>query len=107
MTTAYTLATYKVVPGKESEFVAAWNNLAATFSALPKPPYWGTLIRSTTDPTIFHSFGPWQDASDVAAMRNDPNASAAFQKIAIACREMTPGNYELITHVRVREEPRA
>jgi hypothetical protein len=104
VTTAYTLATYKVIPGKESEFIAAWNSLAATFSALPKPPYWGTLIRSTTDSTIFHSFGPWEDLSHVTAMRSNPNASSAFQKIAAICLEMTPGNYELVTHVKVRDE---
>jgi hypothetical protein len=107
MAKAYTLATYKVFPSKEAEFIAAWNDLAATFSSLPRPPYWGTLIRSTTDPTLFHSFGPWESASDVAAMRADAKAAAAFQTIAALCREMTPGNYEVVTHVKVREEPAA
>jgi hypothetical protein len=105
MTKAYTLATYKVIPGKETEFIEAWSNLAATFSALPNPPYWGTLVRSTADPTLFHSFGPWERASDVVAMRNDPDANAAFQKIAATCQNMSPGNYEIVTHVKVRDEP--
>lgn len=105
MSKAYTLATYRVVPGKEDEFVKVWNDLAATFSSLPNPPYWGTLIRSTSDPTLFHSFGPWGDADDVAAMRENSSAGAAFQAIQSLCLEMTPGDYEIVAHVKVRDEP--
>lgn len=104
MAKAFTLATYRVLPGKEVPFVAAWNRLAETFSALPRPPYWGTLIRSTRDPGLFHSFGPWETADDIAAMRTDPAALACFKEIAALCEEMTPGDYEIVTHVAVREE---
>ena len=107
MTKAYTLATYRVLPGQEEAFITAWNDLAATLSSLPNPPYWGTLIRSTTDRTLFHSFGPWADAHDVAAMRNNSGAGAAFQAVHELCLEMTPGDYEIVTHVKVREEPSA
>jgi hypothetical protein len=55
---AYTLAMYRVKAGREDEFVAAWNALASTFSALPEPPLWGTLIRHRADPALFYSFGP-------------------------------------------------
>ena len=107
MTKAYTLATYKVVAGKEDEFIKRWNDLAATFSSLPNPPYWGTLIRSTTERTLFHSFGPWEDASHVQAMRNNPEAGRAFQGLHDVCTELTPGDYEIITEVKVRDEPSA
>jgi heme-degrading monooxygenase HmoA len=107
MSKAYTLATYRVMPGKEGEFIERWNNLASIFSALPNPPYWGTLIRSMKDKTLFHSFGPWEDASHVEAMRNNPEAGRAFQEIHELCTELTPGDYEIITEVKVREEPRA
>lgn len=105
MAKAYTFATYRVLPGKEAEFIAAWNRLAATLSGLQDPPYWGTLLRSTTDPTLFHSFGPWESASAVMAMRKDPIAQAAFDGIAALCSEMTPGNYELVAHIEVWDEP--
>lgn len=107
MTRAYTLATYKVVPGKEAEFIKVWKDLATTFSSLPNPPYWGTLIRSTVDPSLFHSFGPWENANDVAAMRNNASAAAAFQAIQDVCVEVTPGDYEIVMHVAVRDEPNA
>jgi hypothetical protein len=105
MTEAYTLATYRVRPGMEQDFIHAWEELAATFSTLENPPYWGVLIRSMNDPRLFHSFGPWEDASDVTTMRADPDAQSAFKKLAASCLEMTPGNYELIKRVRVRDEP--
>jgi heme-degrading monooxygenase HmoA len=105
MTKAYTLATYHVTPGKEEEFIKAWHDLAKTFSALPASPYWGTLIRSITDRSLFHSFGPWESAEDVAAMRSQPVTAAAFRAIAEVCDEVTPGDYEIVTHVKVRDEP--
>jgi quinol monooxygenase YgiN len=104
MTKAYTLATYRVIPGKEDAFIKAWRDLANTFSALTSPPYWGSLIRSQTERNVFHSFGPWKNASDVAAMRNNSEAAAAFQAIRALCQDMTPGDYELVVHVKVRDE---
>ena len=102
----YTLAMYRVRPGSESEFIRVWNELAYTFASLPHPPLWGTLIRSVTDRTLFYSFGPWATAADVQAMRESP-AAAAFGKLHALCQEMTPGNYEVVTHVDVQGEGRA
>lgn len=104
MAKAYTLASYKVKPGRDMEFMRAWDDLASTFSALPKPPYWGTLIRSRADPTLFYSFGPWENEADVAAMRNNATAVAAFGTIRDVCDAITPGDYEMVRHVRVRAE---
>lgn len=102
MAKAYTLGTYRVIPGREAEFILAWKQLATILSALPNPPFWGTLIKSTTEPTLFHSFGPWTSPDDVAEMRSNPLATAAFEALAALCRQMTSGDYELITHVQVR-----
>lgn len=99
MSQAYTLATYRVIPGKEDDFIRTWHDLAATFSGLPHPPLWGALIRSTRDPTLFHSFGPWDHADHVASMRKSPEAQAAFKAIQALCVEMLPGDYELVAHV--------
>lgn len=104
MAQPYTLATYRVIPGKEDDFIKTWQHLAVTFSALPHPPIWGALIRSTRDPTLFHSFGPWDHTDHIAAMRRSSEAAAAFKAIQELCVEMLPGDYELAAHVRVREE---
>jgi hypothetical protein len=52
-----------VLPEQEAAFVAAWQELAAFFLALPVPPRWGTLLRSLEDPRLFYSFGPWPGVS--------------------------------------------
>jgi heme-degrading monooxygenase HmoA len=99
---AYTLAMYRVKAGQEDAFISAWNELADTFSSLPDPPLWGTLIRHQTDRTLFYSFGPWRSAEHVRAMRGDPKAGEAFGKLRELCAEITPGDYEMVRHVDLR-----
>jgi heme-degrading monooxygenase HmoA len=100
-TLAYTLAKYRVKDGQEEEFVRRWNELAATFSSLPDPPLWGTLIRHASDRTLYYSFGPWRSGADVRAMRDSPAAAGAFRGLAAVCEEITPGDFEVVRHVDV------
>ncbi|HEX8680253.1 MAG TPA: antibiotic biosynthesis monooxygenase [Chthoniobacterales bacterium] len=99
----YTLAMYRVKPGAENSFVAAWRELARTFVSLPAPPVSGTLIRSTNDPGLFYSFGPWKNPAHVAAMRAHPAAMNAFARIRELCIDVTPGEYEMIEHVQIQQ----
>jgi hypothetical protein len=93
----YTLGVWHVKEGREGEFVVAWKELGAIFASLPKPPSGkGVLIQSTTDPTLFYSFGPWHSASDVAAMRMDSRAQAGIQKIRELCTEAMPGMFRVV-----------
>jgi hypothetical protein len=94
----FTLAKYKIKTGNEDEFVKTWNDLAALFSSLPKPPIWGTLIRSLSDRSTFFSFGPWHKPQDVQEMRNNPKVMLLFQKIQGLCTELSPGDYEIVEH---------
>jgi heme-degrading monooxygenase HmoA len=103
MSQHYTLATYRVVPGKEDDFVRRWHELAAIFIGLPNPPHWAVLVRSTRDPTLCHSFGPWESADHIAAMRKSGEALATFKALQELCIEMMPGDYEVVAHVRVHE----
>jgi quinol monooxygenase YgiN len=97
----YTHAEWRVRPGEEAAFIAAWESLAAIFSQLPHPPQWGTLLRSTVDPSLFYSFGPWRSAADVATMRANPAVQAAFASLQSLCESMHPGTYERVRHVVV------
>jgi heme-degrading monooxygenase HmoA len=103
----YTHAMWRVRPGEEEAFVRAWSELADAFAALPGRPLWGTLIRSAADPALFYSFGPWRSAEDVAAMRADPAAQQALERVRSHCVEATPGPYELVRHVDLAPEPPA
>lgn len=99
----YTHAEWRVKAGREEEFVAAWRDVAETFSALPRPPLWGTLLRSETEPGLFFSFGPWTSEEDVTAMRADPDAQAALRRAVDLCETATPGPCRLVAHVDVTQ----
>jgi quinol monooxygenase YgiN len=99
----YTLATYRAIPGKEEDLIRTWNDLAMTFLGLSHPPHWAILIRSTRDPTLFHAFGAWENAEHMTAMRESPEAEAAFKAIQNLCVETLPGDYELVAHIQIRD----
>jgi quinol monooxygenase YgiN len=93
----FTLAKWIVKPGHEDDFVAAWKALGAQFRKLPSPPIGdGNLLQSLTDPAMHYSFGPWESADAIAAMREDPNVQAAIQKLVEHCEEAQPGGFRLI-----------
>lgn len=100
----YTHAVWRVKPGAEQEFVAAWDRLARSFAGLPAQPVWGTLLRSRTDPSTFYSFGPWRNEADVEAMRSDPAAQAAMAEVRAHCLEATPGLCEVVRQVSLQTE---
>lgn len=98
----YTHATWRVRQGRESDFVEAWLELGRVFGALPAPPIErGTLIRSEADPRLFHSFGPWRSAADVAAMRAHPGAIRAMDRVRANCEDATPGLYRIVAEVEL------
>lgn len=99
--TPYTLAEWRPRAGAENDFIAAWEELAGTFSTLEAPPLWGTLLRSESDPGLFYSFGPWRAAEDIAAMRANPAAQSALAAVRALCEIAAPGGYREVAHVKV------
>ncbi len=98
----YTHALWRVRPGEEKAFISAWSALSEAFSSLAAQPLWGTLLRSGTDPTVFYSFGPWRSSTDVQAMRADPAAQEALNRVRSHCTEATPELCELVKHVQLQ-----
>ena len=94
----YTLGRWVVLPGREGEFIEAWRELGAFFSTLDHPPTVGagTLVRSVEDPSLFYSFGPWDDPAHIAEMRAHPEAPARLGAVAALCSEATPGGYTVV-----------
>ena len=59
--TVYTLATWYVKPGREEEFVSAWDELA-DWMVETGYEWSGTLLRDRQERSRFVSFGPWPSA---------------------------------------------
>jgi hypothetical protein len=96
----YTHAQWRVKPGREAEFVKAWREMIKAFSNLPARPMRGTLIQSLVDESLFYSFGQWKSLSDIVAMRHDPRAREAFQKVMELCVEASPSTYRMIADIQ-------
>ena len=97
----FTHAEWRVQPGREEEFIAAWRALSDVFAELPARPLWGTLLRSEREPSLFYSFGPWASEADIGAMRADPATQSAIARVAALCERATPGTYRQVAHVTV------
>jgi quinol monooxygenase YgiN len=96
----YTLARWKVKPGMEERFIEAWKAMGEAFLNLPRPATQGTLIQSVSDPTVFYSFGPWDDIDEIDAMRADPVTREAMQQVTDLCEEATPGTYQVVAEMK-------
>lgn len=97
----YTHALWRIKPGNEEAFIEAWTALAEAFSNLDEPPLWGTLLKSTTEPNLFYSFGPWRSSADVEQMRSSQVAHGALSEVRQLCDEATPGTYQVVKHIEV------
>ena len=89
----YTLGYWRVKPGKQAEFVAAWKSLGDYFVSFPQPPGKGTLVQSVEDDSLFYSFGRWPSLDAVQAMRADSRTPAEIGKLAALCEEASPGSF--------------
>lgn len=94
----YTLALWRVKPGREEAFLQAWRGLGEVFSALPGVRH-GTLVQSVEDPLLYYSFGPWRSMDDIRGMRGDPRAQEAFGRLRDLCDEMQPGVFRQVLRI--------
>lgn len=51
---------------------------------------------------VFYAFGAWANPADVEAMRADPGARAALDRVAALCERATPGTCRMVAHVDLR-----
>ena len=92
----YTLAAWRVQEGRQQAFISAWKNLGEAFNSLSAPPDKGVLSQSTSDPTLFYSFVPWNNMEAVEAMRNDHHAREGIKRIERLCTEATRGSFHVV-----------
>ena len=102
--TAYTVARWRVAPGQEESFRTAWVELVDTLADLARPPLCGTLLQHRTDPTVFYSFGPWDDAQDIDDMCHDSAGQDAFLKVAALCVDAEPGVFRLVERIECKSD---
>ncbi len=92
----YTLGSWRVKDGKQSEFITAWQALSRYFHSLPHPPGEGTLVQSVDEPQQFYSFGPWRTLDDIREMRSRPETSTEIGNLMELCEEGKPGTFRVV-----------
>jgi hypothetical protein len=98
----YTLGMWRVKPGQQADFIAAWQALGDIFRQLPQPPAGkGTLVQSVSDPSLFYSFGPWVTLADIEAMRQDDQARAGLEALRRYCTEALAGAYRTVAEADI------
>jgi heme-degrading monooxygenase HmoA len=82
----YTLGIWTVKPGREEEFISAWQDMASHTKA-DFPSASAILLRDRDKPNQFVSSGPWDSLEQAEAWR----ASAAFREGVAKIRQFLDG----------------
>ena len=88
----YTLATWKVKAGKEAEFIESWQAFADWTTHTQAGAGEGVLLQGEDNPDHFVSFGPWDNAENVARWRAQPEFQDFLSKARDLCEELQPQN---------------
>jgi len=85
-----TLAEWTVRPGNEDAFVSAWAEFARWTAENQQGAMTGMLLRDTSEPLRFISFGPWKDRDAAEAWRQTHQFQESFVRFRELCSEVRP-----------------
>jgi quinol monooxygenase YgiN len=92
----YTHGVWTVKPGREEQFVAAWTELAEwSFREVPGS-VWAKLLRDSSTPNRFISFGPWEDLDAIDRWRAHPGWQERVQRLRELLEGFEPSTLELV-----------
>jgi heme-degrading monooxygenase HmoA len=94
----YTSGRWRVAPGKEDEFIRAWNELA-TRTKGDYPEATAVLLRDREDPSLFVSFGPWNSVEQIEQWRASDTFQTGVGKIRPLLAEFTPQTLDPVASV--------
>ncbi len=92
----YTAGLWTVKPGKEAEFIRAWEEFARWTGEHQPGAAVGTLVQDIARPQRFLSFGPWESAEHIDAWRATPEFKAFAAQARELCDDFQPGTYKLV-----------
>ncbi|RDI75780.1 hypothetical protein Gocc_0199 [Gaiella occulta] len=96
--TVYTIGVWQVKPGREDDFLAAWDALAQ-WTIDSEFGSHATLTRDRDDPSRFVSFGPWPSAEHVERWRADPGFVERFARLDEVLERFEPGTYDVVARI--------
>lgn len=96
--TVYTLDVWRVKPGSEEEFVAAWDALGQWTLERGFDTH-GTLLRDRGVPGRFLSFGPWRSAEEAERWRAEPGVQERLARLEPLLEGHEPGTHDVVMRV--------
>jgi len=98
----YTVGTFLVKPGLESEFIAAWEAFAKWTSRQKLGGGNGILLQDAGESQRFISFGPWTDEKVIQAWRGTAEFKSFFARAKELCAEVRPATMRLAAQAEDR-----
>jgi len=95
----YTLGNWVAKPGREEEFVAAWQELADWTRGEFGERSSAKLLRDMADPRRFVSFGPWDSLEAIDAWRALPGFKEGVSRIREFLESFEPVTLEVVAAV--------
>lgn len=92
----YTAGLWAVKPGKESDFVRAWEEFALWTSEHQPGAGDGYLLQDTVHQQRFLSFGPWENVERIQDWRATPEFLAFVAQARELCEDFQPGTFKLV-----------
>ena len=95
MSTVYTTGTWTPTPGRENEFVEAWERFAAWASEMPGA---GTLrlTRDLYEEGRYVSFGDWSSVEEVRGWKSSPEFKERMAQVLQHVTEFQPAELGLV-----------
>jgi heme-degrading monooxygenase HmoA len=89
-TVVYALALWKVKPGSEAAFIAAWQEFAVWTARSIAGAGAGHLVQDINEPARMISFGPWPSLDRIDEWRQRPEFKAFFGRARELCEAIEP-----------------
>jgi quinol monooxygenase YgiN len=96
----YSYATWRVKPGNEAAFIAAWQAFADWTTGEQAGAGVGILLQEETDSQNFVSLGPWESAAAADRWRAQPQFQAFIAEARVLCETVKPRNMKLVGRSR-------
>jgi heme-degrading monooxygenase HmoA len=96
--TVYTLGVWRVKPGREADFVNAWDEFAR-WTVESGYESTGTLLRDRSEPGRFVSFGPWPSAEAAEEWRDSSGFAERVGALRDTLDSFEPGTYDVVLRV--------
>jgi heme-degrading monooxygenase HmoA len=92
----YTLGIWKVIPGKEKEFIDQWTLFAQWTSKNLSGAGKGYLLQDETNSSRFISFGPWANRAIIQAWRESFEFKNFVRIAKELCEEFQPNTLRVV-----------